>query len=234
MDNRRINNWQGQHAYGGSTINNGNVDNRVDNRSWSYYNSRPDHDISQAQLDGIFLEGVRDGATTPRLDYLLQRGAIPTTETLQEAVLVGRLQAVEWSLESNKTDVNAVNKDGKTPLALANMLPNGDKKDQILALLRREGATEASSSSGNSAKTHATGRGGTRTQQPQQQQAKTPLNNLQVLLESAYGNPRPEPPVIDYSDAVVGGIEMEPRKTFNHRRGWPDDWYNHRGDEDWE
>jgi hypothetical protein len=234
MDNRRINNWQGQHAYGGSTINNGNVDNRVDNRSWSYYNSRPDHDISQAQLDGIFLEGVHDGATTPRLDYLLQRGAIPTTETLQEAVLVGRLQAVEWSLESNKTDVNAVNKDGKTPLALANMLPNGDKKDQILALLRREGATEASSSSGNSAKTHATGRGGTRTQQPQQQQAKTPLNNLQVLLESAYGNPRPEPPVIDYSDVVVGGIEMEPRKAFNNWGGWPNDWYNHRGDEDWE
>jgi hypothetical protein len=122
--------------------------------------------------------------------------------------------------------VNAVNKDGRTPLAQATMLPNGKKKDKILALLRSEGATEASSSSGNSAKSHATGRDGTRTQQ---QQAKTPdTQNIHQMLLDVCRISRPEPPVttgIDISNRIAewkngnGIVEKPWGKTFNDWRG---------------
>ena len=93
---------------------------------------------------------MRGGAKTPIIEELIKKGAEPTdagsdgTTALHEAVLKRRVHAVELLLESDKINVNAVNKDGKTPLALAKTLPDDSKRKRIITMLREEGAMEIS------------------------------------------------------------------------------------------
>jgi len=164
MDNWKINNWQGQRAYDRGTINNGDVDNRT------YYNSRSDNDLSQAEKDGMLLEQARRGST-PGVHRCVALGANGTNvsdddgrTSLHHAVRNCSTGSVEWILEVDE-DINASDDIGFTALGHAMRLSPSSKKDDIIKMLRDKGALVDPPSRGISANTRTAERDSVSTQE---------------------------------------------------------------------
>jgi hypothetical protein len=146
-DNSRYggNRYGGNHNNPINIINNFNIDVR----------------LTPAEKYGNLVEKIRVGAPTPDIEYWIDVGAKPNDvgadgmTPLHHAVLRGRSHVVDKMLRTDARNVNAVNRDGKTPLALAKTLRETTEKWEIVQKLRERGATDTPSSSSNVAQTSA-------------------------------------------------------------------------------
>ncbi|KAM0696772.1 hypothetical protein Q7P36_004021 [Cladosporium allicinum] len=107
--------------------------------------------LPQAEKNDNIAQLINDRAATPIIEHWLDAGAEPNEvgsdgmTAMDHAILKSRDHVVNKFLKSDPANVNAVNKDGKTPLALAKTLRESREKDKIIRDLVKKGATDTSS-----------------------------------------------------------------------------------------